>query len=201
MHIAPAARARMPAAAALLASSLLAGCALATPPLEPDEGSSDFSRPGAYLGVYGIQAYEQFQTSGSRVDTGNSDLGAGVKLGFRATPGFALEALAENVRGFDVDDGTVHTDLDILNFGLAGKCYLLEDRFQPYLLGGAGLARPDVRGFDIDEDSWFLRGGLGIDIYLTSNFALFGEANYNRMMGGGSKLHHIDAQAGVLFRF
>lgn len=189
------------AAAALLASLIAAGCASASPAEESADGSSGFARPGVYLGAYGIQSFEKFHTGDSQIDTGHSDFGVGLKVGYRATPCAAVEVIAESVKGFEVSDGTLDSDLDILNFGISGKYYFLEDRFQPYVLGGVGLSRADVSDFDFDDDTWFLRGGVGVDVYLTTGFALFAEADYNRMMGGGSDLHHIDLQAGLLFRF
>lgn len=82
-----------------------------------------------------------------------------------------------------------------------GKFFLAENRFQPYLLAGAGLARSDVRHFDFDDDGWFARGGLGLDVYLTLNVALFGEANYNWMQGDTKDLDNIAIMAGIQFRF
>jgi outer membrane protein W len=185
---------------AVAALSACAGCASAGSGGE-SSGGSEFARPGPYAGLYAIQSYENFDTSDSRVRSGNSDLGAGLRVGYRTTPCFAVEVIAENVKGFSVSQGNVEDDLDLLNFALAGKYFLADGRLQPYLLGGAGLARADVRSFDFDNHGWFLRGGLGVDVYVATSVAVFGELNYNRMMGGKSDLHHIDAQLGLLIRF
>jgi opacity protein-like surface antigen len=194
---------RILAVAALVASLVSVGCAsTASPGEEPGAAQdSSFARPGPYLGLYGVKSYEQFSSSSAGVRFGNSDLGAGLRLGYRATPDLAVEVIAEDVKGFALSDGTAKADLDLLNFGVMGKYFLLTERVQPYLLAGVGVARSDVRRFNYDHDGGFLRGGLGADVYLTTNFAVFGEANYNRMMGGVSDLHHIDLQAGILFRF
>jgi opacity protein-like surface antigen len=191
---------RVAVAAALLASLASAGCASARSPAESVSGS-EFSREGAYLGIYGIKSYEDFDTSGSGVDTGDSDLGIGGKLGLRFAPAFAVELVAENVKGFEIESGTVESDLDLTNYGVMGKFFIAHERIQPYLLAGAGVASADVSGFDFDDDGWFGRLGLGVDAYVTENFALFGEVNYNRMMGDVNDLHHIDLQVGLMFRF
>lgn len=179
----------------LLAAALLAlgGCASI---------DGDCGRPGLYLGAHAIRSYESFDTHDSGVTTGDSDLGAGARLGFRVSPGLAVEAVAENVKGFQVESGTVDADLDLLTVGLQGKLFLSDSPVQPYLLAGGGAARSDVdRRFDLDDDGGYLRGGAGVDVYLTDGFAVTGEVNYNRMVGGVSDLHHIDALVGILFRF
>ncbi len=190
------------AAAVLCASAVASGCAS---PAFTGEGSGDdessFSREGAYIGVYGIKSYERFDTGGNGVSVGDSDLGIGAKLGYRFSSNVALEVVGEDVKGFSVQDSSADADLDLMNFGVIGKYYLGTERLQPYLLAGIGLARADVRGFDYDDDGGFLRFGVGLEIYLTTNFAFFGEANYNRMIGGVSDLDHVDLQAGVMFRF
>ena len=190
------------AAAVLFASVLATGCAS---PAFTGEGSGDdessFSREGAYVGVYGIKSYERFDTGGSGVSVGDSDLGIGAKVGYRFSGNVALEVVGENVTGFSVEDSNVESDLDLMNFGVIGKYYLGTERIQPYLLAGIGLARADVRDFNYDDDGGFFRFGLGLDVYITANIALFGEANYNRMIGGVDDLDHVDLQVGVMFRF
>jgi predicted small secreted protein len=185
--------------AALLGSLVVSGCAT-TSGHGGDGSESDFARSGVYAGLFGIKSYENFDLSGG-VHSGDGDLGAGVKLGYRISPEIAVEAIAENIKGFRVSDGKVDDDLDLLNFGVMAKYYFMTDRFQPYVIGGVGVARSDVSGFNYDHDGGFLRGGLGIDVYLSHNFALFSELDYNRMVGGVSDLHHIDFQVGLIYRF
>jgi hypothetical protein len=185
------------AAPLLLAAATFAGCAV---------GSTEFSRPGAYVGLYGLHAYEDFEVSatasGTEADVGDSDLGAGARVGVRFLDHFAVEVFAESVDGFEVEQGSVEADLDLAQVGLAAKLYPLTGRFQPYLLAGGGAASAEVdRNFDADEDGGFLRAGLGIDLYVTENFAVFAEANMNRMTGGTEDLDHFDAMIGLLFRF
>jgi opacity protein-like surface antigen len=201
MRVSGSAVPRIVAAAVLFASFVASGCASARSSDEEPAKGNDFARSGAYIGLYGIESYEDFHTTSDSVHAGNSDLGIGAKVGYRISPNIAVEGIAEDVKGFKLSDGNADTDLDLMNFGVMGKYYMLTDRIQPYLLLGAGLARADVRDFNYDHDGGFLRGGLGADFYLTENFALFGEANYNRMMGGVSELHHIDLQFGLIFRF
>jgi opacity protein-like surface antigen len=191
-------------AAAVLATSLAAsGCASSSSSSEGDSGAaaSNFARSGAYIGLYGIKSYEQFDTNNGKVSAGDSDGGAGLKVGYRITPRIAVEALAEGVKGFGLDDGTATSDLDLLQFGVTGKYYLATSRLQPYLLVGGGAARADTNEEDFKHNGGYFRGGVGMDVYITANFAVFGEANYNRMVGGVSDLHHIDLQLGVMFRF
>jgi hypothetical protein len=194
------ARSRFLAAAAAFLSLAGAGCASTTDSGARD-ADSDFARPGIYAGIYGLHSFENFHTSGPGIHAGDSDLGAGVKFGYRLNPEFAVEAIAESVKGFEISRGNVENDLDLANFAVAGKYFFMHDRFQPYLLGGIGMARSDVRNFDLDDNDWFLRAGLGMDVYITPGFAVFGEANYNRMMSGSNDLHHIDLAVGLMVRF
>jgi len=186
--------------ALLLATPLFAGCASMVGPAPQDVLGGDFDRKGAYLGLYAIQSKEVFDTP-TGVDVGDSDLGVGGKVGFRIIDRVAVEAVVENVDGFEVESGNVSADLELMQYGLNGKFFITTGRVQLYLLGGIGAASADVSGFNLDEDGHYYRGGLGVDIYLTSNFAAFGEANYNRMAGDTNDLDHIDAQFGVMFRF
>ena len=104
--------------------------------------------------------------------------------------------------GFSVHDNSASADLDLLQFGVNGKFFLLKDRFQPYGLVGVGAARSDVnKDFNLDDDGGYVRLGIGLDTYITTNFAIFGEVNYDKMVGGTSDLDHINAQLGILFRF
>ena len=174
--------------------------AVIAPPVQ-DAPSKEFDRTGLYIGAYGIQSFEDFDTSGTNVDTGDSDLGVGLKLGFRLGRFLAVEAVAENVTGFEIEAGTVSSDLDLTAYGLQGKFFLLGGRFQPYGLAGFGITSADVDTFDLDEDGGYVRLGLGLDVYITSNFAAFGEVNYNKGTGSTDDITHTDLQLGVLFRF
>lgn len=195
---------RFLAAAVLFASVAASGCASSSSSSQDEfdrDPESDYARDGIYLGLYGIAAFEDFHTSGPGVSSGNSDLGIGAKVGYRATPNVAVEVIAENVKGFEVSSSSVESDLRLVNFGVMGKYYFMTERFQPYLLVGGGVASAHVAHFDYDNNGGFVRGGLGADFYLSHSIALFAEANYNRMMGGVSDLHHIDLQLGLIFRF
>jgi len=193
---------RILAAAVLVASVVAAGCASPAYSSESSGGGeSDFARPGAYVGAYGIKSYEQFDTHDSTVTFGDSDLGIGLRIGYRLNEDIALEVIGEDVKGFSVSGSSADANLDLMMFGVNGKFFLASGRLQPYLLAGVGVARADVRGFNYDNDGGYFRAGLGMDIYVTSNFGFFGEANYNRMIGGVSDLHHIDLQLGIQFRF
>jgi hypothetical protein len=198
------------ALAILLAAAPLAACASTAAPPSPgplvppaeDAAGPSFGREGLYFGVYALHAYEDFDVSGSNVSTGDSDLGAGLRVGYRATDHLAFEVFGESVDGFEVESGNIESDLDLAQFGFLGKLYVIADgRLQPYLVAGGGIARSDVDDFDLDDDGGFVRAGIGTDLYITRNFALFGEVNYNEMVGDTGDLDHIDAMLGLLFRF
>ena len=165
-----------------------------------DAAETEFDRGGLYIGAYGIKSYEDIDAGGG-VDTSDSDVGVGLKLGFRLGRFLALEALAENVDGFEIESGNVESDLDLTQYGLQAKFFLLGGRFQPYGLAGFGVTSADVDTFSLDHDGGYIRIGLGIDVYITSNFAAFGELNHNEGTGSTDDISHSDLVIGVLFRF
>ncbi|HEU4395316.1 MAG TPA: outer membrane beta-barrel protein [Planctomycetota bacterium] len=208
----------------LLAAASLAACASPSPPpppismptagvgaplgsLEPpiapaqDASGKSFDRTGAYLGLYGLKSWEDFDDTDSGISTGDSDLGAGMKFGLRMTPAFGIEAFGELVEGFDVDSNSVEADLELAQVGLLAKLYLGDGRFQPYLAAGGGMASAEIDDFDSDDDGGFFRGAVGLDVYVTENVALFAEGNYDHMVGGTSDLDHLNALLGLMFRF
>jgi len=185
---------------ALALPLLLAACAS---PAVPEgetrkEDRTSFSREGIYVGAYVLQSYEDFAFQGA----GDSDLSAGIRGGYRLSPGLALEGNIEQVNGFTIGSGPAKSDLDVRKFGAAAKLFIATERFQPYFVFGGGLAHTSVDGpINFDHDGGYLRSGFGMDVYLSPRFAVFGEANYNRLMGGVDDLNHIDVQLGIQFRF
>lgn len=179
---------------------LLAACA--SPAAQQGEARKEdrtsFSREGIYVGAYVIQSYEDFAFQGAS----DSDLSGGIRGGYRLSPGLALEGNIEEVNGFSIGSGPARSDLDLTKVGVAAKLFVATERFQPYFVFGGGVAHSSVDGpIHFDHDGTYLRSGFGMDVYLSPRFAVFGEANYNRLMGGVDDLNHVDMQVGLQFRF
>jgi opacity protein-like surface antigen len=194
-----------PLAAVLAAAVALPACA--SPSAEggwysgDPSGRMDFDRMGPYVGLYGIQSMEAFDTSGTGLDADDSDVGIGVRGGLRLDRNLAVEASIESVDGYELSSGTASVDLELLNFVVAGKYYLVPGRIQPYVLAGLGWADADVDALNLDDSGSFARVGAGADLYLTPAVAAFGEVTYNRMFNDLDDLDHYDLVIGLLFRF
>jgi opacity protein-like surface antigen len=187
----------------LLACAALAGCAApaVSPAFEEGPEGSSFAREGVYVEGAAMRSYEHFHVPDRDVRSGNSDLGFAARLGYRASDRFAVEVSGEDTRRFRVAEGSDEAELDLWSAAVQGKLFLLTERFQPYLLAGAGWAHADVRRIDLEGAGPFARAGAGADLYLTESIALFAEAHYDRLGGAAGDLDHVDALAGILIRF
>jgi opacity protein-like surface antigen len=164
-----------------------------------DEYDPDYARTGAYAS---LQVKAAFTTSDwySLLDGGMSwqpDLGMDIRLGWRETPLWSIEAEFEwipNHNGIEYGSWLL---------GANGKFYALfmEDRLQPYFIIGAnGLFanQPQSRGLKVD---WGFRNGLGIDYYLTGNWAINAETTFVWGVGSVWKYYFLTAGVGVQYRF
>ena len=164
-------------------------------------GRKEYGREGGYAGLAGVLGFEQFDTGGTGLSAGDSDLGFAVRGGWRTAEGLAVEGSFESVTGYTVSAGPAETDLDFTSFSVAGKYYFSPDRVQPYAMVGLGHAWVDTDIPGVDDDGAFVRLGGGADFYLSKEVAVFGELSYNRMFGDLKDLDHVDFVIGFLFRF
>jgi len=168
-----------------------------TGPVAPPARS--YSREGPYAGISMLFGFEQFDTGGG-VDADDSDLGIGLRGGWRTSHGYAAEVVIQNASDFEIHRGGFSADVDIWSFGVQGKYYFTPERAQPYFLAGFGVAQADAdRGGD--DEGLYLRVGVGIEYYLKDDVAFFGEIDFDEMMGGVNDFDHVDLQFGVLLRF
>jgi len=164
-------------------------------------GVMKYDREGPYIGLEGIQGHEAFDLSGTGLTSEDSDVGIGIRGGLRLDPALAVEISVESVTGYKLSSGPVETDLDFLNFVLAGKFYFSPTRIQPYAIAGIGFTEADVHDLDLDEDGTVARIGGGVDIYVTPAVAVFAEGTYNRGFSGLNDLDSYNVMLGLLFRF
>jgi opacity protein-like surface antigen len=139
--------------------------------------AQDYARKGFSAGASVSAAFEDFD-DGSFDDTG----AVSVFAGYRFLGNFAVEARLEKTGDFDGDVGFSDVEVDIWTLTANGQLFLATDRFQPYLIGGLGIGEATVDvdpGGDDDETDLLLRLGVGLDSYLTPNFAIGAEVAYN----------------------
>jgi opacity protein-like surface antigen len=152
--------------------------------------SQSYSREGFAVGISASAAFENFDDDGG-IDW--DDTGAlGAVASYRFHPNFAVDARFEQTFDFEGDTPVGDFDVNIWTLTANGQFFILTDQFQPYVVGGFGIAEVEVdppgRGDDSESDSVF-RLGIGLDSYVTPNFELGVEAGYNF---GSSDLDDFD---------
>ena len=71
--------------------------------------------------------------------------------------------------------------------------------FSPYIIGGAGLYRPNINVNGGAESDFGFNIGGGIKIPLSSSFETFVEARYNRVTVTGGNLNFIPVTVGIMW--
>lgn len=165
--------------------------------------STNYSRPGFYLGAGGLYAIEDFDT-GSRVGVDN-EFGYNFRLGYRITPNIAIEVMGERVDGFDLTNA-VGQSVDTWVGTANGKFFFFTDRFQPYLLAGLGAmhAQAEIRqGFKVDSDvtGFAFRYGGGLDSYITEHWLVNLEISGVKPTGDTKNLDYFSLGGGIQYRF
>jgi opacity protein-like surface antigen len=145
--------------------------------------AQEYSREGFSVGVSGSAAFENFDDTGG-VDF--DDTGAlGAAASYRFHPNFAVDARFEHTFDFEGDAGPVDIDVNIWTLTANAQFFILTEQFQPYVIGGVGLAEAEVSvdtpfGDDDDTESDpVFRLGVGMDSYVSPNFVVGLEAAYN----------------------
>jgi hypothetical protein len=163
------------------------------------EADSEYVREGAYVSIAGVYALQN--ASG---DYKNLDDTGGVhgRFGIRIAPALAIEFYGEWL---------YYDDENVGSGGVLAKFFvvemfdtsLLDGIIQPYLIGGAGAIFADRRGSGSDKTKagGNFRGGGGVDVYLTENAMLYGEAHYSGAGGDPSGIESTNFLAGFGWRF
>lgn len=181
------------------------------PELDPKPNKRDYARPGAYLGLSGVFALENFRDDaidvlGSGTDFDESG-GFSGRLGWRANRHLAAEIQHEWIEGFDLQQfAGDHSEIRTWSTTANLKVYLATGLFQPYLVAGTGVTRGWVRnsppgGVDFNEVEFVGRAGAGIDFYVTEALALNFEATYVAPTGDLNDFDRVALGWGVQYRF
>lgn len=191
-----------------------------------DDGISDFAESSPYLTGMGVLSFQlpsqdqfaetfltgdQFRTD---VDPG---LGLDIRAGYRLHPRWAVEAsfnwmVDRDYESRDRASGGLKNEAIVRSWMTSGnvKYYLRTERFQPYLLAGAGYAevRSKARqgpqlAFDRTrtEGGFVARFGAGFAHYLSWNTAINFEAGYRMPTGSISQTDQLFLNWGLTLRF
>ncbi|MBW2274180.1 MAG: porin family protein [Deltaproteobacteria bacterium] len=155
---------------------------------DDEEEESVFARQGGYVMAAVVGGFDA-AAENDLVDLGFDDvnvapgIGFNTRLGWRSTPHFGFEFELEYINDFTIsfaENGVgVKTDSLALAMTFNGKVPILTGRIQPYGIAGAGLLYYKIReGSKNDGTSFLVRGGIGLDYYITENFVANIEGSY-----------------------
>lgn len=199
---------------ALVSGALLLSASLAAAEEPPDDR---FSRAGGYLGLGSLFSFELFQetdlqrqNSVLRANVHQPGFGLNVRAGWRHSPHLATEVLLDVIvdRDYTVNGSDSETREIAGSFNL--KLPFTTQRIQPYAAAGLGLLYTKIAGTTKDDSVRFmLRGGLGLDIYVTEHWVINTEAIYQYPTGkahvapnsGKVRLDSVSVGAGFAYRF
>jgi opacity protein-like surface antigen len=137
--------------------------------------------------------------------------GYGGRIGYRFLDWLAVEAQAEvlnsiKIKLHDQADGTDSRSKATFFTAMANaKGYLMTERFQPYILGGAGYGYAVLNppgDASKDRSSGFVaQFGVGADYYVTDNLGLMTEVSYVWPAGGVNDYDNVTISFGAMLRF
>jgi hypothetical protein len=150
---------------------------------------------GAWVGVGGAFALENFEHRGSYEDSGTLSF----RAGYRGLPNVAVELLGEVLPQFEAN-GAADGDLDGYIVTANGKLYLPLGRVEPWAMAGVGFLSIDPKHSKSHESIAF-RFSSGFDVALTRHVSIYLEAAYVLPTGDVEDYAYSTYGAGVLFRF
>lgn len=156
---------------------------------------ADFSRNGAWLGLGGGLALENFSLPGRYDDA----VDIAFRAGYRGMPWLAVEMLGEVLTTFDGKDAP-NGDVDGFLVSLNARAIAPLGRVEPWLMAGLGVLDVDTDRSSRQEDFAF-RSAAGVDLYLNPSWVLYGEASYLLPTGDVDRFDYATFGAGILFRF
>lgn len=182
----------------------------------------DFTRAGWYLGAGGTWAPHWWKAPEKALDSPavktHNSFGFNVRGGYRVKRWLAAELEYEWLEGFDNEvAGTTVFDLSthVITANAKFLCPAL-NRFQPYVLFGAGVAIFEIddqylwgAGLENTSTGFAARATAGLDVYITKNWLLNIEAGAviptnevkNSTGDDLEELFYVPIQLGFQYRF
>ena len=193
----------------LVCLMLPAGIARAQDDDDDNGEEQPYTREGWYVSLNATYAVEYFSghkvvQSDEKVSTGHKNSwGGNARLGYRFNPVASFELQWEGLEEFSESTGS-GTKID----GWVGtgnlKASLPFDRLQPYAIFGAGMMQARTRGKSINSDtkeSFVIRGGGGIDFYVTENIVASSDVTYVFPTEDNKNTDYLAISWGLTYRF
>ena len=165
----------------------------------PPEPPVSYAKVGPYGIIAGTLAADDFHDRlGGGVD---NSLGFNLRGGYRWHPNLAAELEYEWLDEFKGRSGS-GVDVEGWALMLNGKAFLGSGRVAPFLIAGIGIIHGENSGAadDIDKTEFGVKGGGGLEIYLTQNVALNTEVTYNFATEKLDDFKYTSFTWGVMFR-
>ncbi|HYC56261.1 MAG TPA: porin family protein [Candidatus Binatia bacterium] len=174
-----------------------------------------FDRTGGYLEVGGIYVVQLFDNDAGIVgvpldDAGNTG-GYEIRAGYRWNKWVAIEGEWEqylhfkNVPQSNAPDAGRGHNLDAYNIMANVKFFPIDGRFQPYVIGGIGMAKVELEAPSPvdkrDEAGFAARFGAGVDIYITDNIGVAFEVDYILPTGDAHEFDLLPIGGSIFYRF
>ncbi len=182
---------------ATLAPHALSVDSLALQGDDPEASAApSFSRAGGYLGAGGAFALQNFDIPGEQKNAAS----IAFRAGYRGYSWLAVEFLGDVLTTFD---GKGSQDNDVNGYALTvnGKLVAPLGRVEPWLMAGIGFLDIDADREGHRKEDFVFRSAVGLDVYLTPHWALYGEAAYLLPTGDVKRYDVATFGGGILFRF
>jgi hypothetical protein len=162
-----------------------------------------YDRRGLYFGGSFFWVPEVFDTRLSVSDA----LGASGRIGYRFHRRFGADVRYDWIDEFKLRGQGYEAKLRPWAVTANFKFYILTHRIQPWIGLGVGAFTGTLEGIDTGVEfrtkgtGALLRTSAGVDLYLTPNVVLQGEAAFNAVGGGFSRVNYGQLGGGLDFRF
>jgi len=176
-----------------------------------DEGEArKWGRPGAYVGLGGFYALQNFRGTQNVNNLliplqGMSDgNGLDARLGYRINRWASFEWFFAWATGFDRKVSGGSADLQTYGYGMSAKFYPTDWIVQPYAVAGFGglttSLGTNTGGSDV-ETGFLGRVGAGVDFYVTPNIVVEVEGTYLMSAGPTSDFRYAMLGGNLQYRF
>ncbi len=170
---------------------------------EEEESTAKYDRNGPYLMVGGGYSFENFKGSSSlNIDDSPNVIAS---AGWRIHPRAAVELGFEWNEGFDTKLAGVGVELETYLAVVGMKFFAMTGRFQPFLHPSIGVMEVNFDisgGGSASRTTPVLRGGGGIDIYVTENLFVTLSVSYVLALRSEvNDIQYIPISAAVGWRF